>query len=68
MEPWEFQLSISRKYDKSSVLNSAIMTHIHLKSTKQLNLNVTESLIEVINGGKRIPFVTIVVTADQKLA
>ncbi|CAI9097127.1 OLC1v1033463C2 [Oldenlandia corymbosa var. corymbosa] len=49
VEPWEFLLSISRKYDKSSVLSSTIMTHIHLKSAKQLNLNITESLIEVVS-------------------
>ncbi|KAL3502378.1 hypothetical protein ACH5RR_036827, partial [Cinchona calisaya] len=48
VEPWKFQLSISRKQDKSSLLNGAIMTHIHLKSVSQLNLNLTESLIEVI--------------------
>nr|XP_027100369.1 uncharacterized protein LOC113719357 isoform X2 [Coffea arabica] len=48
VEPWKFQLSISRKHDYSSLLDGAMMTHAHLKSTTQLNLNLTESLIEVI--------------------
>ena len=47
VEPWKFQLSISRKHDYSSLLDGAMMTHAHLKSTTQLNLNLTESLIEV---------------------
>ncbi|XP_028107933.1 uncharacterized protein LOC114306815 isoform X2 [Camellia sinensis] len=48
VEPWKFQLNITRVHEKSALLNSAFMTDIHLTSTAQLNLNVTESLIEAI--------------------
>ncbi|KAL2484980.1 Protein of unknown function (DUF1162) [Abeliophyllum distichum] len=49
VEPWKFQSSMSRKHDESTLLNSALMTDIHLESTSQLNLNVTESLVEVVS-------------------
>ncbi|GFY92312.1 hypothetical protein Acr_08g0007080 [Actinidia rufa] len=42
----QLQLSIVRVHDKSALLNSAIMIDIHFTSTAQLNLNVTETLIE----------------------
>ncbi|XP_059667459.1 uncharacterized protein LOC132312914 [Cornus florida] len=48
VEPWKFQLNVTRKYEKSALLNSAIMTDFCLFSTAQLNLNVTESLVEVV--------------------
>ncbi|XP_052202477.1 uncharacterized protein LOC127808127 isoform X2 [Diospyros lotus] len=48
VEPWKFQLSITRIHEKSPLLNSSIMTRVHLASTAQLNLNVTESLVEAI--------------------
>ncbi|PSS01845.1 Vacuolar protein sorting-associated protein like [Actinidia chinensis var. chinensis] len=48
VEPWKFQLSIIRVHEKSALLNSAIMTDIHITSTAQLNLNVTEALIEAV--------------------
>ncbi|KAL7225811.1 hypothetical protein ACSBR1_021051 [Camellia fascicularis] len=48
VEPWKFRLNITRVHEKSALLNSAFMTDIHLTSTAQLNLNVTESLIEAI--------------------
>ncbi|CAK9182445.1 unnamed protein product [Ilex paraguariensis] len=48
IEPWNFQLGITRKHDKSALLSNAIMTDIHLKSTTQLNMNFTESFMEVV--------------------
>ncbi|KAK3033803.1 hypothetical protein RJ639_034374 [Escallonia herrerae] len=47
IEPWEFHLSITRRNEQNVLLNSAIFTDINLNSEKQLNLNLTESLIEV---------------------
>ena len=44
-----FQINMIRSYRKSSVLNSFVTTDINLKSTAQLNLNFTESLVEVYN-------------------
>lgn len=44
-----FQIDMIRSHRKSSVLNSFITTDINLKSTAQLNLNFTESLVEVYN-------------------
>ncbi|XAR69469.1 hypothetical protein NMG60_11001060 [Bertholletia excelsa] len=48
MEPWKFQLNINRIHEKSALLDGGIMTDIHLSSTKQLNLNITESFVEAI--------------------
>ncbi|XP_022855282.1 putative vacuolar protein sorting-associated protein 13D [Olea europaea var. sylvestris] len=48
VEPWKVLSSMSRKHDESALLNSAMMTDIHLESTAQLNLNITESLVEVV--------------------
>ncbi|KAA8547313.1 hypothetical protein F0562_003823 [Nyssa sinensis] len=48
VEPWKFQLNVTRICQMSALLNSAITTDIHLQSTTQLNLNVTEPLIEVV--------------------
>ena len=47
IEPWQFQMVVIRKNEMSALLNSFIMTDIQLKSIGQLNLNFTESLIEV---------------------
>jgi hypothetical protein len=47
IEPWQFQMAVIRKNEMSALLNSFITTDIQLKSTGQLNLNFTESLIEV---------------------
>lgn len=41
-------MAVIRKFEMSALLNSFIMTEIQLKSTGQLNLNFTESLIEVL--------------------
>ncbi|EXB26144.1 Putative vacuolar protein sorting-associated protein 13C [Morus notabilis] len=46
IEPWQFEINVTRKQEMS--LNSSIMTDIQLKSTAQLNLNVTEPLIECV--------------------
>lgn len=48
VEPWMFQIDMIRSHRKSSVLNSFITTDINLKSTAQLNLNFTESLVEAL--------------------
>lgn len=48
LEPWEIQLSI-RRHDDSSLLSSDLTSNLHIKSTTQLNLNLTESLIEVVS-------------------
>jgi hypothetical protein len=47
VEPWKCNLSINRRQEKSALLDSEIMTNINLSSTTQLNLNITESFIEV---------------------
>ncbi|XP_047313414.1 uncharacterized protein LOC124916706 [Impatiens glandulifera] len=48
VEPWKFQLSINRMQQKNALLNSAIMTTVNIVSIAQLNLNVTEFLIEAM--------------------
>lgn len=47
IEPWMFELELNRKYDRDIAGSSSFMTDIGLKSTSQLNLNLTEPLIEV---------------------
>lgn len=49
VEPWKFNLRLSRKNDNSSLLNGGIMTLIHLNSKSQLNLNLSESMIEIVS-------------------
>ncbi|KAL7596936.1 hypothetical protein Lser_V15G31428 [Lactuca serriola] len=46
LEPWKFQVSLRRQQGKSALQNSPVMTDVHLESTMNLNINVTESLIE----------------------
>ncbi|KAL7619219.1 hypothetical protein Lser_V15G00548 [Lactuca serriola] len=48
LEPWKFQVSLRREQGKSALQNNPVMTDFHLESTMNLNINVTESLIEVI--------------------
>ncbi|XP_073032093.1 intermembrane lipid transfer protein VPS13 isoform X2 [Primulina eburnea] len=48
VEPWSFRLSVIRKHDESALFNNAIMTDISLESKAHLNLNINETLIEVI--------------------
>lgn len=40
-------MKIIRKHEMIALLNSSIFTDIYLTATAQLNLNVTESLVEV---------------------
>ncbi|XP_074563233.1 LOW QUALITY PROTEIN: uncharacterized protein LOC141819877 [Curcuma longa] len=47
LEPWSFELNWTRKY-MGHVLNSYAVTDVLLNSRKQLNLNITEPLIEAI--------------------
>lgn len=47
VEPWKFQINMIRKQEMTAHLNSSILTDIDVTSTMQLNLNCTESLIEV---------------------
>lgn len=46
LEPWKFQASMARKLD-TSVLNTSTVTEICVQSKMQLNLNFTESVLEV---------------------
>lgn len=48
LEPWKFQVSLRREHRKSALENSAVMTDVHLESRMNLNVNVTESFIEVV--------------------
>ena len=47
IEPWQFLLTLVREQEMSIVLNRSVSTDIVLKSTTQLNINITESLVEV---------------------
>ncbi|XP_071697656.1 intermembrane lipid transfer protein VPS13 [Rutidosis leptorrhynchoides] len=47
VEPWKFQVSLRREHGKSALENSPVLTDIHLESIMSLNINVTESFIEV---------------------
>ncbi|KAG9141648.1 hypothetical protein Leryth_015341 [Lithospermum erythrorhizon] len=49
LEPWNFQLKLDQKHGKTALLNNARTMDILVQSESQLNLNVTESLIEVIS-------------------
>ncbi|KAI4303707.1 hypothetical protein MLD38_039306 [Melastoma candidum] len=46
LEPWRFQASMARKLD-TSVLNTSTVTEICVESKMQLNLNITESVLEL---------------------
>ncbi|KAG8380914.1 hypothetical protein BUALT_Bualt06G0066200 [Buddleja alternifolia] len=48
METWKFQLSMSRRHDERALFNKDIMTDINLESATHLNLNLNESIIEVV--------------------
>ncbi|XP_011075732.1 uncharacterized protein LOC105160162 isoform X3 [Sesamum indicum] len=48
VEPWKLQLSMSRKQDERALFSGAIMTDINLESKTHLNLNLNESIIEVV--------------------
>ncbi|GAV67143.1 LOW QUALITY PROTEIN: DUF1162 domain-containing protein/Chorein_N domain-containing protein [Cephalotus follicularis] len=46
VEPWKFQMHLIRKHETTAVLNNSAITNIHLISTAQLKLNITESFFE----------------------
>lgn len=46
LEPWSFELNMTRKYE-GYILNGYAVTDVYLKSTKLLNFNITEPLVEV---------------------
>lgn len=48
VEPWKFSLSLNRRNQNSVLLNAALMADISLSSTSELNLNITESFVEVV--------------------
>ncbi|XP_050228405.1 uncharacterized protein LOC126677693 isoform X2 [Mercurialis annua] len=48
VEPWKFQISMTRTEKGNALLDPSIMTEFHLSSTVPLNLNCTESVIECI--------------------
>lgn len=47
LEPWKFQVSLRREQGKTALQNSPVMTDVHLESSMNLNINITESFIEV---------------------
>ncbi|XP_038879510.1 uncharacterized protein LOC120071354 isoform X2 [Benincasa hispida] len=49
VEPWNFTINVTRKQESSSLLNSSVLTDVHLVSSSQLNLNLTESLTECLS-------------------
>ncbi|XP_061363844.1 uncharacterized protein LOC133307357 isoform X2 [Gastrolobium bilobum] len=49
IEPWEFLLTLVREQEMSVLLNRSVSTNIILKSTTQLNINITESLVECVS-------------------
>ncbi|KAK4267115.1 hypothetical protein QN277_023943 [Acacia crassicarpa] len=49
IEPWQFRLSLFRKHEMSVLLNSSVPTDVILESAAELNINISESLIECIS-------------------
>lgn len=49
IEPWQFLLTLVRDQEMSVLPNRSLSTDIVLKSTSQLNINITESLVEVFS-------------------
>ncbi|KAI9110924.1 hypothetical protein K1719_018044 [Acacia pycnantha] len=49
IEPWQFRLSLFRKHEMSVLLNSSVTTDVILESAAELNINISESLIECIS-------------------
>ncbi|KAG9455236.1 hypothetical protein H6P81_008140 [Aristolochia fimbriata] len=54
VEPWSFQLKLEQKNVVNALMNKYIVTDIHLRSRVQLNLNITEPLIETLFRGNEI--------------
>ncbi|XP_021760935.1 LOW QUALITY PROTEIN: uncharacterized protein LOC110725772 [Chenopodium quinoa] len=48
LEPWSFQVTMTRNYDKDAPLGCGNITDVLLESTTQLNINITKSLCEVV--------------------
>ncbi|CAN8265066.1 unnamed protein product [Cochlearia groenlandica] len=48
IEPWNFDIKLSRKFEANALLNNAGLTEVIVASSNQLNLNLTESLFECI--------------------
>ncbi|KAK1396810.1 putative Vacuolar protein sorting-associated protein [Heracleum sosnowskyi] len=48
VEPWKFNLSLNRRNQDSVLFDTALMADISLSSTSELNLNITESFVEVV--------------------
>ncbi|CAN1217850.1 Intermembrane lipid transfer protein vps13A [Linum perenne] len=48
IEPWSLEIKFVRKYDTTPLLSSSVVTDVNLASSAQLNLNITESLIECV--------------------
>ncbi|XP_022639322.1 uncharacterized protein LOC106768127 isoform X4 [Vigna radiata var. radiata] len=46
IEPWQFLLTLVREQEMTVLPNRSVSTNIVLKSTTQLNINITESLVE----------------------
>ncbi|TKY59210.1 putative vacuolar protein sorting-associated protein 13A [Spatholobus suberectus] len=49
IEPWQFLLTLVRVQEMSVLPNRSVSTDITLKSTTQLNINITESLVECLS-------------------
>ncbi|KAL1212574.1 hypothetical protein V5N11_021137 [Cardamine amara subsp. amara] len=48
IEPWNFDIKLSRKHEANALLNNAGLTEVIVASSNQLNVNLTESLFECI--------------------
>ncbi|KAK7315042.1 hypothetical protein VNO77_33574 [Canavalia gladiata] len=49
IEPWQFQLTLVREQETNVLQSRSVSTDIILKSTTQLNINITESLVECLS-------------------
>ncbi|XP_068635600.1 intermembrane lipid transfer protein VPS13 isoform X2 [Aristolochia californica] len=54
VEPWSFQLKLKRKGEENALINRSAVTDIHLRSKAQLNLNITEPLVEALFRGNEM--------------
>ncbi|XP_031475875.1 uncharacterized protein LOC116247732 isoform X3 [Nymphaea colorata] len=54
VEPWSFNLMLVRKLEKDGLVQTLSGTEVHLTSTAHLNINVTESLFEVVYRGMQM--------------
>ncbi|KAH9604179.1 hypothetical protein KSS87_004595 [Heliosperma pusillum] len=48
IELWSFKVHVIRRWDKSAVFDSGIITDVQLESITELNVNITKSFCEVI--------------------